>query len=250
MLRWVLAAVHLLSLAVGVGSNVVRYLALRNPSDPEQHKLLLTADNVGGIVSITWIGSGLWRAFGGLEKGSDYYLSNPFFQAKLGLIGVALLFEIWPMVVFIQWRYAARRGEALDLRRVPLFRKLILGEMVLTVLAIFCASAAAQGLGSRPSGEGYAAVKGVFLARCVSCHGEQTRTAGLSLERDARGSLVERRSSQWPELALVAPGAPDASLLIQKLRGTQQHGTSMPPAGRLPDAELAVVEAWVKGGAR
>lgn len=249
MLRLVVAAVHLLSLAVGVAANLVRYLALRDVGDPEKRRLLFTADNVAGVVSITWIGSGLWRAFGGLEKGSDYYLSNPFFHAKLGFIGVALALEIWPMVAFIRWRYAERRGEAIDASRAPLFRRLLLGEMIVTALALVCASAMAQGFGARAGGEGYAAVQTIVRTRCVSCHGERTRTAGLDLERDPRGALREKRSSQWPELLLVTPGDPDASLLVQKLRGTQAHGASMPLGSRLPEPELGVVEAWVKAGA-
>lgn len=249
MLRVSVAAVHFLSLAIGVSANLVRYHALRDPTDAERLRKLFAADNVSGLVAITWIGSGVWRAFGGLEKGTDYYLGNSFFHAKLGLIGLAFAFEIWPMVAFIRWRSADRRGETIDARRAPLFRKLIVGEMIATALAIVCASAMAQGLGARTTGQGYERVQGIFRARCAACHDAQVRTAGLDLKTDARGALVGVRSTQWPELALVVPAEPGRSLLVQKLRGAQAHGASMPPAGRIPDAELAAIEAWVKAGA-
>jgi putative membrane protein len=35
---------------------------------------VFTADSFWGIAALLWIVTGLWRAFGGLEKGSDYYL--------------------------------------------------------------------------------------------------------------------------------------------------------------------------------
>jgi putative membrane protein len=249
MLRLVVAAVHFLSLAIGIGTNVARYFALEDPNDPKKRRALFAADNLSGVIAITWIGSGLWRAFGGLEKGTDYYLGNPFFHAKLGLIGLVFAFELWPMVTFIRWRYAERRGETFDTRRVPLLRKLIVAELVGTALVIVCASAMAQGFGARSRGEGYGRVKSVMLARCVSCHGPATRTAGLDLQSEPRAALLHRPSSQWPEAKLVVAGDPDRSLLVQKLRGKQTHGGAMPPAGPLPGAEIEAVEAWVKAGA-
>lgn len=249
LLRLIIAAIHLLSLALGVSANLARYLALRDPTDPERRKLLFAADNVAGIVSITWIGSGLWRAFGGLEKGTDYYLASSWFQVKLGLIGVALCLEIWPMVTFIRWRYAEKRGEPIDARRAPLFRKLIVGEMVATAGALVCASAMAQGFGAKIGGEGYQAVQSIVRARCVACHSTALSTASLDLSRDPRTALVGRRSSQWPELTLVVAGAPEASLLIHKVRGDGVRGSSMPPGGKLPEDELRLLEAWVRSGA-
>ncbi len=250
MLRVVVAAVHFLSLAIGVAANLARYHALSDPTDPARRRQLFTADNVSGLVAITWIGSGVWRAFGGLEKGTGYYLGNPVFHAKLGLIGLAFAFEMWPMVAFIRWRYAERRGDAIDARRAPLFRRLIVGEMIATALAIVCASAMAQGVGARTAGEGYPGVQAIVRARCVSCHGPGLKTAGLDLATDARGALLGARSTQWPELTLVTPGDPARSLLVHKLKGTQQpHGSSMPPTGRLPDAEIAAIERWISGGA-
>src|SRR5262249_62348142 len=50
----------------------------------------------------------------------------------------------------------------------------------------------------------------------------------------------------------VVPGDPDASFLVRKLRGTLAagEGSRMPLVGApLVDDELALVEAWVAGGA-
>lgn len=47
----------------------------------------------------------------------------------------------------------------------------------------------------------------------------------------------------------VAPGDPDASLLVQKLEGAAGCGTEMPPGARLADADLALIRAWIEAGA-
>jgi hypothetical protein len=78
--------------------------------------------------------------------------------------------------------------------------------------------------------------------------------AGLDLSEGAvYGSLVERPSTQRPEQVLVAPGDPDASYLMCKLRGTcdERMGTRMPPPGApdLAASEIAVIEAWIEDGA-
>ena len=44
----------------------------------------------------------------------------------------------------------------------------------------------------------------------------------------------------------IVPGAPDKSLLIEAIR---YQSLEMPPQGKLPDAEIAVLEKWVRMGA-
>ena len=39
------------------------------------------------------------------------------------------------------------------------------------------------------------------------------------------------------------------SLLVQKLLGTQTNGSSMPPSGKLSDAEIQVIIDWINAGA-
>jgi hypothetical protein len=48
---------------------------------------------------------------------------------------------------------------------------------------------------------------------------------------------------------VVVPGDPDASLLAQKLRGTQTIGGEMPPGGELPQDELKTILDWIAAGA-
>ena len=46
--------------------------------------------------------------------------------------------------------------------------------------------------------------------------------------------------------AAVVPGKPDESLLIEAVR---YESLEMPPAGKLPEADIKLLEAWVKAGA-
>jgi hypothetical protein len=48
---------------------------------------------------------------------------------------------------------------------------------------------------------------------------------------------------------LVAPGKPDESLLMQKLRPNPMCGMRMPVGKVLNDAQLLQVETWIKNGA-
>jgi cbb3-type cytochrome c oxidase subunit III len=48
---------------------------------------------------------------------------------------------------------------------------------------------------------------------------------------------------------VVEPGDADNSLLVQKLVGKQPNGSSMPPSGKLSDAEIQVIIDWINAGA-
>jgi len=82
-LRWLLAAVHLLALGVGLGAVWARGRALKGELDAAGLRRAFYADTWWGVAAILWIGTGLARAFGGFEKGSFYYLHNHFFWAKM-----------------------------------------------------------------------------------------------------------------------------------------------------------------------
>ena len=83
LIRWVFAALHLLALAIGFGAIWTHALALDAPLDPAGLTRLFAADTWWGIAAILWIATGLIRAFGGLEKGSSYYVHNWLFRAWL-----------------------------------------------------------------------------------------------------------------------------------------------------------------------
>ena len=147
MLRWVIATVHLLALPLGLGSVWVRARAFSGSLDAAGLRRVFLADAGWGIAALLWLATGLWRAFGGLEKGSAYYLSNPFFHAKIGLFILILLLELWPMITLVRWRMQASKGQPIDTKPARAFARISYVEAGLVVLMVFWATAMARGMG-------------------------------------------------------------------------------------------------------
>lgn len=77
-----LSAVHVLTLALGLGAVFIRGRALARPLDEEGWRRLLAADTIWGVAAGLWIASGLARVFlGGKEP--TFYWRNGFFWVKL-----------------------------------------------------------------------------------------------------------------------------------------------------------------------
>src|SRR5258705_7255130 len=110
----IVSALHVLALALGLPSVYLRGRALKGPLDRDGLRRLLAADTVWGIAAGLWIATGLLRAFGGLEKGSQFYLQSPLFWTKMALFVAVIVLEIRPMITFIRWRRTLGRGELPD----------------------------------------------------------------------------------------------------------------------------------------
>jgi putative membrane protein len=146
MTRWAFAAVHLLALGIGLGAVWARGQMLA--ANPPDLRKAFYADTWWGIAAILWIGTGLTRAFGGLEKGSAYYLHNTFFRAKMTLLIIILALEIAPMITLIRWRVQVARGEQLDTHLAPRFALISRVQACLVVLMVLAATAMARGYGN------------------------------------------------------------------------------------------------------
>ncbi|OLE00126.1 MAG: hypothetical protein AUG80_03370 [Candidatus Rokubacteria bacterium 13_1_20CM_4_68_9] len=146
-IRWLLAAVHLLALGVGLGAVWARGRALRGELDAAGLRRAFYADTWWGIAAVLWIGTGLARAFGGFEKGSVYYLHNHAFWAKLTLLAAILILEVGPMIGLIQWRRLVARGEVPDTRAASRFARISFIQAALVVLMVLAATAMARGYG-------------------------------------------------------------------------------------------------------
>lgn len=146
------AALHFLALAVGFGAVFARGVAMRKilalPSQKQAAlRQLFFADNAWGVAALLWILTGLARAFGGLEKGTAFYLANPLFHLKLGLFGLIFALELWPMILFVKWRIRLVKGKAIESTDVLSQLKWVNdAEVILIVAIVFVASAMARGL--------------------------------------------------------------------------------------------------------
>jgi putative membrane protein len=148
VVRWLLAAVHLLALAIGFGAILTRSLALRRPLDGAGIRSVLAADSWWGIAALIWIASGLARAFGGFEKGAPYYVQNPLFQLKMGLFLFILVLELSPMIAFVRWRIALARGVPPDTGHAARFARISAIEAFIVLVMVLVATAMARGFGA------------------------------------------------------------------------------------------------------
>ncbi len=148
ILRWLVASIHLIALAVGALAVAARARALHRARDTADLPAVFRADNLWGIAAVLWLATGLWRAFGGLEKGTAYYLGQPLFHAKLGLFVVIVLLEIRPMLTLITWRRAVTGGTPVDFSTARLFARTSEVQLVLVLVMVFLATAIARGIGA------------------------------------------------------------------------------------------------------
>jgi len=151
LIGWILAALHLLALGIGLGAIGWRARALHGVQDGSKSgadslRNVLFSDTLWGIAALLWISTGLVRAFSSLEKGSSYYLNSSAFWIKMGLLVVILLLEVWPMATFIGWRVRFAKGETVDTRRVNTLAAISMVQSVLVIGMIFAATAMARGL--------------------------------------------------------------------------------------------------------
>jgi putative membrane protein len=145
-LRYTLAVLHLLPLAIGIAAVYARGRALRRVSAATDLPTVFHADNWYGVAALLWVTTGLWRAFGGLEKGTVYYLESPWFLLKMGLFAAVFLLELWPMITLVRWRMALRKGRSPGLDQATLIARLSMAQVPLLLLMVALAAAMARGL--------------------------------------------------------------------------------------------------------
>jgi putative membrane protein len=149
MVRWMFAAIHLMALGIGLGSVWARARALREPLDRPGLRRVFYADSWWGVSALLWIGTGLVRAFAGLEKGSTYYLHNYFFWTKMILLVLILILELGPMLALIRWRIQVGGGQPVDTRLAGRFATISYVQAGIIVLMVLAATGMARGYGVR-----------------------------------------------------------------------------------------------------
>jgi mono/diheme cytochrome c family protein len=89
-------------------------------------------------------------------------------------------------------------------------------------------------------------VQPVLTANCFRCHAGMNHRGGLRL--DSPEAILKGGKDG----AVIVPGHPEQSLLIQLIRheGPADDPKPMPPRSKLSDGDIAAVTAWVQAGAR
>ena len=89
-------------------------------------------------------------------------------------------------------------------------------------------------------------VRPILLTNCGKCHFNMNHKGGLAMDNKA---LLMKGGRDG---VVVVPGNPDKSLLIRlmKHQGPPNSPKPMPPkAPKMSDADIAVIEQWIKAGA-
>ena len=145
-LQIIIAYLHLLTLGIGFYSIWARANALKKLKDKEGLSEVFKADNFWGLAAGAWIITGLLRAFGGLEKGTEYYLHSTAFIIKMSLFLLVFIIELKPMITLIQWRIKLKKGQAVDLSQAYSFGLLSQIQLGLLAVTILFAVALAHGV--------------------------------------------------------------------------------------------------------
>ncbi len=85
----------------------------------------------------------------------------------------------------------------------------------------------------------------IFDSNCVTCHGASKFESGLRL--DSYPSLMQGGKDG----AVITPGKPESSLLVQRITLPPADKHFMPAEGRPPlrPEEISLIEAWIRDGA-
>ena len=145
--RWLLAALHLLGLGIGLGAIWARTRGLRGTLDLPGIRRVLAADSWWGLAALVWIVTGAIRAFTGIEKGTSYYLQNYLFHTKMGLLLLILVLEVGPIVTFIAWRKQVAKNTSPDTSKAARYASTSMVQVVLVVLMVIAATGMARGYG-------------------------------------------------------------------------------------------------------
>ena len=149
MLAAIVSALHLLALAIGLPAIFLRGRALKGRLDRDGLQRLFAADGVWGIAAALWLLTGVLRAFGGLEKGTAFYLGSWLFLAKMALFVLIVLLELRPMLTLLRWRRIVRAGGTVDTSSARALYQVNHVELALVVVMVFVASFMARGFGLR-----------------------------------------------------------------------------------------------------
>ncbi len=144
-LRILIAFLHLLTLGIGFYAIWTRANALKKLKDVSGLGDVFRADNIWGLASMLWIGTGLWRAFGGLEKGTQYYIHSSAFILKMTLFLAVFIMELAIMMTLIKWRGKLKRGETIDLSPARGFAFISHLQLGLISIIVFIAIVMARG---------------------------------------------------------------------------------------------------------
>jgi putative membrane protein len=141
----IVAWLHYASIMLMIASLLGEHLLLKPEMTVTEARTIQRLDIVYGASATTVLATGILRMF--LEKGPAYYNQHIAFHILFGIFVIAALLSIYPTVIFLRWRGAARAGQGQQLAPAQ-FKKIqmiVRVEMTLLLLAPFFATWMAHG---------------------------------------------------------------------------------------------------------
>ncbi|MGB7711509.1 MAG: DUF2214 family protein [Microcoleus sp.] len=121
---------HYLGFMVAFAALTVEIFNFKKEMTLDEAKRVAFADAAYGIAATAILITGVLRVlyFG---KGTDYYLNNPFFYAKMGVFILVSLFSLYPTFTFILWFKDLQSGKtpSLEVAQFNRLSWLIKGEL-------------------------------------------------------------------------------------------------------------------------
>ncbi|MFV3306152.1 DUF2214 family protein [Pseudomonas sp. NY15181] len=148
MAQAIAAYLHYLSIFVLFALLVLEHRLFRLPLDLERARSLIVVDigygACAGVVLLTGAARVLWFA-----KGTEYYLHNSLFHAKIGLFVLVALLSILPTMTFLNWRNDLRAGRVpqVSARQCRLVTMTIRLELLVLLILPLLATLMARGYG-------------------------------------------------------------------------------------------------------
>jgi putative membrane protein len=102
---------HLAAFTLVAAVSIELALFSATPTIAQARKLRII-DRHYGLAAVVIILIGIARVVH-FEKGSDYYLSNGWFIAKMVLFAIVGLLSIYPTTTFASWKKAIQQGQAI-----------------------------------------------------------------------------------------------------------------------------------------
>jgi putative membrane protein len=141
----ILAILHHLAIVSLIALLAFESALLRPGISPDNLSRVTRIDAAYGATAALVIVIGVCRVIWGI-KGADFYLSNPWFWAKMASFALIGLLSIPPTLALLKWRKAAKQDAAFlpspdEVGRLRIF---IGTEVALLGLVVICAAAMAR----------------------------------------------------------------------------------------------------------
>jgi len=138
---------HLLAFSM-FGLVLTNHLLFKREMTLAEARKVKRLDKIYWFSVIGLVAIGVLRV-GWMEKGTQFYMKNSYFHAKVGLFMLAIIISFIPTLKFTKWEPTLKEGKAPEISAAQ--SKLILmcfrAEMLLLVVAMYCAACMARGLG-------------------------------------------------------------------------------------------------------